>query len=69
VKKNGNAERPKGALLPSSSRKGIRGLFAGRLRFGLKDGVNWLLENSRNVEGKRQAGIVLPVLNGVHGLP
>jgi len=43
-------------------------MLIGRFRFGLKDGFNGLLEQSRNVEGKRQAGIVLPVLNGVHGL-
>src|SRR5579864_6254128 len=44
-------------------------MLAGRFRFGLKDGFNRLLEHPGNVEGKRQAGIVLPVLNGVHGLP
>jgi hypothetical protein len=44
-------------------------MLAGRLRFGLKDGVNRLFEKPRNIEGKRQAGIVLPILNGIDGLP
>ena len=44
-------------------------MLAARFRFELKDGFNWLLEQSRNVEVKREDGIVLPVLNGVHGLP
>ncbi len=55
--------------LRSSSGKSTERTLAGRFRFGMKDGFNWLLEQSRNVEGKRQAGIVLPVLNGIHGLP
>jgi len=44
-------------------------MLAWRFLFGLKDGFNWLLEHSRNVECKRQAGIVFPVLDGVDRLP
>lgn len=47
----------------------IQRVLGGLLRFGLKNDFNWLLEQSRNVEREGQAGIILPVLNGVHGLP
>src|ERR1700733_6973428 len=45
------------------------GILAGRFRCSQKNGFDWLLEQSRNVEGEWQAWIVLPALNGIHGLP
>lgn len=43
--------------------------LAGRFRLGLKDGFDWLLEHSRNIESERETGIIFSDLNGVHGLP
>lgn len=39
------------------------------LLLGLEDRFDWLLEQSRDIEGERQAGVVLSDLYGVHSLP
>jgi hypothetical protein len=50
-------------------REHYSGTLAGRLRFRLKDGFDWLLEELCDAEGEGQAGIVFPAFDGIHGLP